>query len=601
MRAAPVSALLTTPLLLVLIAPRPASAAWPTFGRAIAVAPGGQLGPAITTDGADGAIVTWNDRRRFPFNIDAQHLLASGEVDPAWPANGRALLTDALVQTIVPQGVEVPAIVSDGAGGAIVTWPDARNALSGLDVFAHHILASGTPDPTWPINGVVVCAAGGAQNNPVLVADGAGGAIVAWVDGRDAATVNSLDVYAQHVLASGRVDPAWPVNGTPLCTAPRAQIGLAIVGDGGVPTAGGSGAFVTWTDTRSGNPGSDIFAEHVLSSGAVDPAWPVNGLGLCTAPGTQSLPRMIPDGVQGAIVTWTDARNGENHIFAQRVTRSGTIATGWPLNGQAVSITGVDEVGSTLVADGAGAAQGGSGAIVVWGDASTGHHNMRAKHLLASGVLDPAWPVNGTSLSFAPGEETFQVMASDGAGGAIVAWQGSFDATQFDIFAQHVLASGALDPAYPVNGRAVCALLGLQEEPDIVAAGAGGAIVTWMDTRDDDAADVYALQVLEAATADVDPGAAPHEITFARPSPNPAQGPITLRFALPHAARMRLDIYDTNGRRVRQLGSSTRPVGEHAIAWDLRDESGRAVRAGLYFARLEVDGLVLTQKVATLR
>ena len=163
------------------------------------------MGPAITTDGAGGAIVTWNDRRRFPFNIDAQHVLASGEVDPAWPTNGRALLTDALVETIVPQGVEVPAIVSDGAGGAIVAWPDARNAFNGLDLFAHHILASGTPDGTWPVNGVTVSSAGGEQTEPVLVSDGAGGAIVAWVDGRDAATVNSLDVYAQHVLASGAV------------------------------------------------------------------------------------------------------------------------------------------------------------------------------------------------------------------------------------------------------------------------------------------------------------------------------------------------------------------------------------------------------------
>jgi hypothetical protein len=595
MRAAPVSGLLTIPLWLLLLAPRPASAAWPPFGRALVAAPGGQLGPAITTDGAGGAIVTWNDRRRFPFNIDAQHVLASGEVDPAWPTNGRALLTDALVQTIVPDGGEVPAIVSDGAGGAIVTWPDARNAPNGLDVFAHHILASGVPDGAWPINGVSVSSVGGQQTTPVLVSDGAGGAIVAWVDGRDAATVNSLDVYAQHVLASGQVDPAWPANGTPLCTAPKAQIGLAIIGD----DAGG--AFVTWTDTRSGNPGSDIFAQHVLRSGAVDPAWPVNGLGLCTAPGTQSGPRIISDGVQGAIVTWTDARSGVNHIFAQRVTHSGTIVSGWPLNGQAVSITGSDEVAPTLVADGAGPAAGGSGAIVAWGDASSGHHNLRAKHLLASGVLDPAWPVNGTALSFAPSEESFQVMASDGAGGAIVAWQGVFDDTQFDIFAQHVLASGALDPAYPVNGRAVCALPHLQEEPDIVAAGAGGAIVTWMDTRDDDGADIYALQVLDAATTDVDPGTAPRQFTFARPSPNPAQGAITLRFALPHAARMRLDIYDANGRRVRQLGSASRPVGEHTIAWDLRDEAGRAVRAGLYFARLEVDGLVLTQKFATLR
>jgi hypothetical protein len=37
------------------------------------------------------------------------------------------------------------------------------------------------------------------------------------------------------------------------------------------------------------------------------------------------------------------------------------------------------------------------------------------------------------------------------------------------------------------------------------------------------------------------------------------------------------------------------------VAWDLRDESGRAVGAGLYLARLEADGRELTHKLGTLR
>ncbi len=78
-------------------------------------------------------------------------MLASGEVDAAWPTDGRALLTDALAQSIVPQGKEFPAIVSDGAGGAIVTWPDGRSSLNGLDVYAHHVLASGAVDAAWPL------------------------------------------------------------------------------------------------------------------------------------------------------------------------------------------------------------------------------------------------------------------------------------------------------------------------------------------------------------------------------------------------------------------------------------------------------------------
>lgn len=583
MRTAAGPLVLASMLLLAPLAPRSASASWPPFGRALVTAVGIQGPPVIASDGAGGAIVAWNDKRAFPFNIDAQHVLASGEVDPAWPVNGRALLSDALVQTIVPQGVEFPAIVSDGAGGAIVTWPDGRSTLSGIDIYAHHILASGALDRSWPANGTTVCSAGDDQASPVILSDGAGGAFIAWTDDRNVATGNEVDIFAQHVLATGLVDPNWPVNGAAVVTVPKAQVSPNLVGDGV------GGIFVVWTDTRSGNPGSDIFATHVFGTGALDPAWPVGGLGVSTAPGTQAGPKIISDATHGVIVAWTDLRDGTNEIFAQRVTIAGAIVPGWPVNGRLISIGGTDEVSPIPVVDGA------SGAIVVWSGGNTGHHNVHAHHLLASGALDAGWPVGGVSLSFAPSEETNQSAVSDGAGGAIASWQVSQD-----IFAQHVFASGALDAAYPVNGRAVCALPSVQRNPTILAAGAGGAIVAWMDRRDG-VDDIYALQVLEAGKVDVPPPSPPAGIAFARPNPNPARGAVTLRFALPHESRVRLAIYDASGRQVRELTSGTQPAGEHTMVWDLSDDAGRAASAGLYFARLEVDGQALTQKLAALR
>ena len=89
-------------------------------------------------------------------------------------------------------------------------------------------------------------------------------------------------------------------------------------------------------------------------------------------------------------------------------------------------------------------------------------------------------------------------------------------------------------------------------------------------------------------------------ITFAAPSPSPALGPVTLRFALPREARVRLAIYNIAGRRVRELASGAEPAGEHSMVWDLRDEGGRAVGAGLYFARFETEGLTFTHKFMTL-
>jgi hypothetical protein len=259
-------------------------------------------------------------------------VLASGEVDAAWPVNGRALLTDALAHTIVPQGTEFPVIASDGAGGAIVAWPDARSTLNGLDIYAHHVLASGAPDPAWPVNGVTVCSVIREQGSPVIVSDGAGGAFVAWVDSRAGPTVGDLDVYAQHVLATGVVDPAWPANGTAVCTAAKAQFGpqMLRIADG---------VIVTWTDARSGNPGDDIYAQHVQASGVVDAAWPANGRALTTAAGSQTAPHITSDGGSGAFVTWTDDRDGTNHIYAQRVSSAGVIAAGWAANGQPVGTT----------------------------------------------------------------------------------------------------------------------------------------------------------------------------------------------------------------------------------------------------------------------
>src|SRR5262249_33904396 len=82
-----------------LAAPRFASAAspaWPQFGPAISTASSSQEHPAITTDGAGGAIVTWQDLRFPRVNIFARHVLGSGDLDPVWPVDGSALLTDSL-------------------------------------------------------------------------------------------------------------------------------------------------------------------------------------------------------------------------------------------------------------------------------------------------------------------------------------------------------------------------------------------------------------------------------------------------------------------------------------------------------------------------
>ena len=70
-----------------------------------------------------------------------------------------------------------------------------------------------------------------------------------------------------------------------------------------------------------------------------------------------------------------------------------------------------------------------------------------------------------------------------------------------------------------------------------------------------------------------------------RVSPNPARAEVHLVVSGEGAAAAAVEIFDVQGRRIRSL----RRAGESsatALAWDGRDESGRRVVAGIYFARL---------------
>src|SRR5262245_25471795 len=119
-----------------------------------------------------------------------------------------------------------------------------------IAVFASPAMAAW---PSSPVINLPVCTAPNVQNNPVTVSDGAGGAIVAWHDTRNGA---DLDIYVQHVLASGATDPAWPADGLAVCTLANQQAYPAIVSDGA------GGAIVTWQDRRGGTY-YDIYAQHV--------------------------------------------------------------------------------------------------------------------------------------------------------------------------------------------------------------------------------------------------------------------------------------------------------------------------------------------------
>jgi len=390
---------------------------WTANGVAICTATGGQDIPTIVADGAGGAIVTWSDPRSGNYDIYAQRISSSGVVQ--WTANGVALCTTTADQ-------DVPTIVSDGAGGAIVTWVDPRSG--NFDIYAQRISAGGTVQ--WAANGVALCTATDNQYSPVIVADGAGGAIVTWYDNR----AGNYDIYAQRISAGGTIQ--WTANGAALCTAAEIQRDPTIVSDGA------SGAIITWYDYRSGTS-YDIYAQRISAGGTVQ--WAANGVALCTATANQYNSTIASDGAGGAIVTWTDYRSSTNYdIYTQRISVAGAIQ--WTANGVALCAATDDQYSPIIVADGSG------GAIITWYDYRAGNYDIYAQRISAAGAVQ--WTANGVALCTAAGHQSVSAAVADGSGGAIVTWHDyRSGTTNSDIYAQRVERYGQLGNPEPVISK----------------------------------------------------------------------------------------------------------------------------------------------------
>lgn len=90
--------------------------------------------------------------------------------------------------------------------------------------------------------------------------------------------------------------------------------------------------------------------------------------------------------------------------------------------------------------------------------------------------------------------------------------------------------------------------------------------------------------------------------TFLAPSaPNPFHASTSVRFGLSRDSRVALRVFDASGRLVRTLARGVLGAGEHRVAWDGRDEDGRAVGAGTYFTRLVGPDGVLERRIVLIR
>lgn len=562
---------LCTIALVLLGASRHVHAGWspdPGVNLRICAAGQEQFLPVAASDGAGGIYIAWQDAREtYPARVYLQRVAADGAT--AWTVDG-------LPACLSESSTMVPAIVADGLGGAVVAWLDRRGA-GGIRV--QRFSASGAA--SWAPEGVVVCEAPGRQELPVLAADGTGGVIVAWRDVRDDARGR---IYAQHVAAHGGV--TWAVNGVRVTTAGDWQTNPAIVADGS------GGALVVWEHglATSGGYDGDIRAQRVSAAGL--PAWPAEGVALCSVAGTQGLPVVATDGDGGAIVAWSDGRDGPLGVYAQRVGPSGACL--WEPQGAALSAPGSDCSQPVLAADGAG------GSFAGWRNWDADGCSLVVMKVASSGL--PSWHAGRMSVvePWAAGGNL--ALVADSAAGVIVAWSDLPVAdVNLDIFSQRFDADGG---AMWPGGALVCTAADRQESPLIVGDGQQGAIIAWHDLRDDalTAGDIYAQRVLADGRLAGSPAPVPERAAqWLTCVPNPFNPQTEIRFEIPAAGPVRLDLSDVAGRRVRTLVAGERAAGVHRVRWDGTDEQGQGVAAGLYCARLVTTWGVSTFNVVLVR
>jgi hypothetical protein len=86
-------------------------------------------------------------------------------------------------------------------------------------------------------------------------------------------------------------------------------------------------------------------------------------------------------------------------------------------------------------------------------------------------------------------------------------------------------------------------------------------------------------------TADI-----PETFTLHPAFPNPFNPSTTISFTLPENARVKLTIYDINGREIDELENSDLHTGSYVYQWDGKNKRGEFAASGIYFCRLSAAG-----------
>ena len=93
----------------------------------------------------------------------------------------------------------------------------------------------------------------------------------------------------------------------------------------------------------------------------------------------------------------------------------------------------------------------------------------------------------------------------------------------------------------------------------------------------------------------------PIEFALYQNYPNPFNSSTTIKYQLPEATEVKLEIYNLLGQRIRTLVDQSQPPGSYLIRWDGADDFNQPVGSGVCLYQLKTKNSIQTNKLIILR
>jgi hypothetical protein len=453
---------------------------------------------------------------------------------------------------------------SDNLGGAICIFSDWRTGYS--QIYGQRIDAEG--NRLWGENGlpIAIYQNGSTEYLEDVAIDSQQNIYIAWA----MYIQSTVSLFVQKISVDGL--RFWGEYGIQ---------DFGGISDGGiqqiVPDEQG-GVIDIWADLRNGGLVGKLYAQHLDANG--NALWTPNGIPV-RDPNTgdqllESVQIAVPDGQGGGI--WVNELPTGHTFNLFRLTGTGTVSWIWSHGGVETffvtdmirhprdgmlwvtsyepdgyhlykfdPLTGQQFFGPNgLLYGGEKIVPVSDGVIIPTHDVV--RSNMKVRRVNNNGVqlwnnfaVTQAWDYEFASLA----------VTSDSADGAVVAFNDFHLSQQIDISAQRVLSSGRLGTPNPPSAK----------------------------------------------------GTRPPADLHLSVKPNPFNPTTTFTFTLPEAAKVTLEVFDVNGRRVCEAADNRQgrlfhqyPAGTHEITFD-----GWDLPSGIYLARLMAGEYSAVQKLVLLK